>query len=348
MNDTELASILSDPLAGARAAGGAVGYVGFDIPQDILLAPGVSAFHLPWRVEGGGAAAEKWTESSFPPLAKSILQQWADGVFDDVFTHVVFTRGNDVSQRLYYYLCELQRTGVVKGPQPLMFDAAKIRRPSSLAHTEDAVRRLCVGLGVSSDALRLGVERANHCRIRIAAISANRQGAGACYEKLSQALLFAAPEPLLSNFAASPASPKGRILLAGSTPPDERLHAAAARAGYEVAGEYYDGALMRYGAPVRLGDGSAERAVAAAAQDICSPRVFADEAAAIAGAARAAKADAAVVWLIEEDEALVWRLPRQIEALKQAGVPALSLTRRRWDAGDGAGDDIAAFLGSLG
>ena len=84
MTETELDAILSDPLAEARAAGGAIGYVGFDIPQDILLSPGLNAFHLPWRPEGGGAAAEKWTESSFPPLAKSILQQWADGVFDNI------------------------------------------------------------------------------------------------------------------------------------------------------------------------------------------------------------------------------------------------------------------------
>lgn len=347
MTETALDAILSDPLAGARAAAGAVGYVGFDIPQDILLAPGVNAFHLPWRVEGGGAAAERWTESSFPPLAKSILQQWADGVFDHVFTHVIFTRGNDVSQRLYYYLCELQRTGVVKGPQPLIFDAAKIRRPSSLAHTQDAVRRLCAALGIAGDALEAGARRANECRNAAAALNTDRQGAGVYYEKLSRALLFAAPEPLLGEAPEPAPAPKGRLLLAGSTPPDERLHEAAARAGYEVAGEYYDGALTRYGAPVTLEDGPIERAIAGAAQDALSPRVFTDEAAAIAAAARAAHADAAVVWLIEEDEALVWRLPRQLEALKQAGVPALSLTRRRWDAGDGAADDIAAFLGSL-
>lgn len=347
MTETDLDAILSDPLAGARAAEGAVGYVGFDIPQDILLAPGVDAFHLPWRVEGGGAAADKWTESSFPPLAKSILQQWADGVFDDVFESVIFTRGNDVSQRLYYYLCELQRTGIVKGPQPLIFDAAKIRRPSSLAHTEDAVRRLCAALGVFAEALEAGVKRANECRNTVAALNANRKSAGAYYEKLARALLFAAPEPLLSRTPEPVQPAKGRLLLAGSTPPDGRLHEAAAHAGYEVAGEFYDGALMRYGAPVKLGGEAIERAIAQATQDALSPRLFADEAAAIAGAARAAKADAAIIWLVEEDEALVWRLPRQLAALQQAGVPALSLTRRRWDAGDGAADDIADFLGSL-
>ncbi|MAW82631.1 MAG: hypothetical protein CMI63_20535 [Parvularcula sp.] len=347
MTETELDAILSDPLAEARAAGGAIGYVGFDIPQDILLSPGLNAFHLPWRPEGGGAAAEKWTESSFPPLAKSILQQWADGVFDNIFEYVIFTRGNDVSQRLYYYVCELQRTGVVKGPQPLIFDAAKIRRASSLAHTEDAVRRLCAGLGVSEEALAAGAKRANECRNAVAALNTNRQGAGAYYEKLARALLFAAPEPLFGPAPELAPPPKGRLLLAGSTPPDGRLHAAAARAGYEVAGEYYDGALLRYGAPVNLEEGSVERAIAQATQDALSPRLFADEAASIAKAARAANADAAIIWLIEEDEALVWRLPRQLDALKQAGIPALSLTRRRWDAGDGAAADIAAFLGSL-
>ncbi len=347
MTEPELDAILSDPLVEARAATCAIGYVGFDIPQDILLAPGVTAIHLPWRPEGGGAAAEKWTESSFPPLAKSIFQQWADGVFDDIFEYVIFTRGNDVSQRLYYYLCELQRKGVVKGPRPLIFDAAKIRRASSLAHTEDAVRRLCSTLGVSNEALAAGVKRANECRAAVAALNVKRHGAGVYYEKLARALLFAAPEPILIA-APKPASPqKKRVLLAGSTPPDGRLHMAVARAGYEVAGEFYDGALLRYGAPVHLEEGSTERAIAQATQNALSPRLFADEGALIAKAAQAANADAAIVWLIEEDEALVWRLPRQLAALNQAGVPALSLTRRRWDANDGAAADIAAFLGNL-
>ena len=42
-------AVLTDPLARAQAAPRAIGYVGFDIPEDLLAAPGLTACHLPWR-----------------------------------------------------------------------------------------------------------------------------------------------------------------------------------------------------------------------------------------------------------------------------------------------------------
>jgi hypothetical protein len=77
------------------------------------------------------------------------------------------------------------------------------------------------------------------------------------------------------------------------------------------------------------------------------PRAFFDRAAEIAEQARRVRADGVVLWLIEEDESLAWDVPAIGRKLASDGVPLLTLTRRRWDAGDGALDVVREFVSGL-
>ena len=95
-----------------------IAYVGPHLPHDLLAACGRCAGALPWNVDRAMPAADRWLESKFPVWARSIVQDWADGVLDG-HEAVVFSRADDAAQRLYYYLCELRRQGAVKGPEPL-------------------------------------------------------------------------------------------------------------------------------------------------------------------------------------------------------------------------------------
>ena len=63
----------------------------------------------------------------FAPWARAILEGWAAGDYDGL-GQVVFSRADDSTQRLYYYLCELQRRGLVGGPEALILDIAKVPR----------------------------------------------------------------------------------------------------------------------------------------------------------------------------------------------------------------------------
>ena len=65
------------------------------------------------------------------------------------------------------------------------------------------------------------------------------------------------------------------------------------------------------------------------------------------GTARNVSAEAVVLWLTEEDEALAWHVARQRAALVEAKMPHLVLTRRRWDGSDGAAKQICTFLQEL-
>lgn len=334
--------VLADPLAAAKAARRAVGFVGNDIPEDILAAGDFHACHLPWDADRATPRAQEWLESSFAPWTRSIIEDWADGKFD-FMDAVVFTRGEDSAQRLYYYICELQLRGEIAGPKPLIFDVARIRRQSSVDRTADAVRSLAMQFGISDDGLRLGIIEANRRRALYANIEAARGSDGALYERIARASLFA---PLRIELAASPlnAKPKGRLLLAGNAPPDDRLHRAVEAIGWTIAGEAHDRSLLRLG-PAVAETGDPACAIAAQVQEqMAGARSFADRAGWVVDEATRVEADAVLIWLIEQEEALVWHAPPQERALVAAGIPCLVLARRKWNACDGLAEDIAAFL----
>ena len=76
-------------------------------------------------------------------------------------------------------------------------------------------------------------------------------------------------------------------------------------------------------------------------------RAFADRTTALIDAGTRVAAEAIVLWVTEEDEALAWDVVRQRAALTAANLPHLVLIRRRWDGDDGAAEQICRFLQEL-
>lgn len=343
---TVLGNTLAAPLAPFRAEDRPLAYVGFDVPLDLLLASGRPFCHLPWRTGRATPQADRWLETAFPGWARSLVEDWFQGAFD-CFERVIFTRGDDASQRLYYYLCELQRRGLLRGPTPCIFDVAMIRRAASVHHCERALRALMHELGIDNAALLDGIARANRQRAWFARLDAERSGAGHLYENIARAALFR--DLSLMGVPQLPAPPAARrLLLAGSVPPDDRLHRAAESCGWNVVHEAHQLTLARHGAPLRA---SGEDPVTLLAQHCnargVGSRTFDDRATALVAAAQRVAAEAVVLWLTEEDEALAWDVARQRKALTEAAVPHLVLTRRRWDGSDGAADALCLYLKEL-
>ena len=126
---------------------GAIAHVGPNLPQDLLRATGRHAGPLDFDPERATPTADRWMESKFAPWARAILEGWAAGDYDGL-GQVLFSRADDSAQRLYYYLCELQRRGLVSGPEALILDIAKVPRGSSVDRTADGLRRMAARLGV--------------------------------------------------------------------------------------------------------------------------------------------------------------------------------------------------------
>jgi hypothetical protein len=335
-------SRLSDPLV---ALSDGVGVVGADVPVDVLLASGRPFGHLPWQTSGATPWADRWLESSFPYWARSILEQWHAGAFDALGT-VVFSRAEDASQRLFYYVRELQRRGVLRGPAAHAFDIALLARPTSVAHTTAAVTALAGALDTPLSRLAEGIERANELRAALAAIGRGRVADGGFYERLGRAALWNEPASWLGRLTTWPsAAARGpRVLLAGSVPPDDRLHRAAEAGGAQVVAETHVHRLGRLGASLAPGSEAPERAIARhAMQTSIGPRAVLDRGAWLVAEATAARAAAVILWLTREDEALAWHVPAEQRALAAASVPTLVLTAARWQADDGALERVAQF-----
>lgn len=340
-------TMLAAPLAPFRAADRPLAYVGFDIPLDLLLASGRPFCHLPWQKQRATPQADRWLETAFPGWARSMVEDWLNGAFD-MFDRVIFTRGDDASQRLYYYLCELQRRGVARGPKPCIFDVAMIRRATSVAHCEHAVRTLMKELSIDSAMLQGGITRANSQRNWFAKLDNGRCAAGHVYENIARAALFRDIALIGNAFALTPVPTARRVLLAGSVPPDDMLHRAAESCGWNVVHESHQLGLTRHGAPLSVAGAAPEAVLAQHCNARATvSRTFDDRVASLIAAGKRVAADAIVLWLTEEDEALAWDVARQRAALVAAGLPHLVLTRRRWDGSDGAADAICRFLQEL-
>lgn len=287
--------------------------VGPCLPHDLLEAAGRHAGPLPWRLDRPTPRADEWLESKFPGWARSILEDWAEGGFDG-YSSVVFSRADDAVQRLYYYVCELQRRGLIGGPKALILDVAKIPRASSEAHTIEAVRRLAKEFELDDDALEAGIAEINRRRR-----------------------------------AATDAAPADRsCLIVGTPPPQRLLHLAIIGAGFVPVGPTLAEVWADLGPAVDAASGDPAAAIGRQVhRSHDDRRGFGDAARPALELAQRHNAKAAVLWYGEEDEVRVWGVPRVREALADAGLPLLLMTRRDEAARDGAPDEIRAFLEGL-
>ncbi|HTM95670.1 MAG TPA: hypothetical protein VL100_07625 [Croceibacterium sp.] len=286
-----------------------IAIAGPNLPLEILQASGRYAGPLPIVPDRETPRAGEWLESKFAPWAFALLEAWAEGEYDDL-ERVLFSRAEDNSQRLYYYVCELQARGLIAGPKATIFDVAKIPRTASAERTIAKARDLARELDVSDAAIEEAIAASNRTR------------------------------------AQAPAGNGERVcLLAGTSVPDGRLHRAITSAGFEPVGQTLVDEWMDLGDTIEERTGDPAAAVGRQVHESTSgSRSFADPGARLAARIAAVGAKAVIVWQIEEDEAQSWQLPAQRRVLENSGLPHLVLTRRDWRARDGAPVEIVEFL----
>ncbi len=349
---------LLDPLSAARthALGGGrvIGYFGAEIPVELIIACGAFPLRLPSFTQAS-PAADHYLESSFTPDVRSVAEQFLRGDFDFMDT-IILPRSNDSAQRLYYYLCEIKTRRLVGGPRVLIYDLAKIVRATSVAHSGWATRRLAEEIGSDAAAIPAAIAQRNRRRELFAAAGAwrtrERAPRGSVVERMARAADFCSAAPFDAALAEwirqGESHDEGpRLLLTGSAPPDDRLHQAAEAAGGNIVAEMGDHAFCGVPLPPIAADG----AIGAIAHHYQSQsggaRAFVDRALFTRNLAQTLAVQGVIIWLTEQEDALIWDLPAQLSALKAAGIAALPMARRSWDGNDGALREIAAFTRGL-
>jgi len=361
MMETLVTDTLLDPLAAARAhqqAGGRViGYVGAEIPVELIIAANAMPLQLSGLMVTDFKHADRYLEERFAPSVRAVAEEYLQGRLD-FLEAIILPRSDDSAQRLYYYLCELRRSNLVGGPAPLIYDLAKIPRASSLMHTEQATRKLAQTIGAEELALPKAIALRNRRRELLAAANVARIRKSNLQGSLIDRVFRAADlcdatrfDTALSDWLErnqqKNSIPGPRVLLAGSAPPDDRLHRAVESAGGNVVAEFGDFASCSAQLPAIPEKGSFAALALHYHSLTHGPRALIDRAEITLSHARNAEVDGVIQWLIEQEEALVWDVPAQKRALAAAGIAILSMVRRRWDASDGAMDEILSFTENL-
>jgi hypothetical protein len=343
-----LSLLLNDPFAAVKGARNEriIGYVGEDVPVELILA----ANAVPLRVRGAANAptprADRYLESAFMPELRAVAELWLTGALD-FLDAVVLSRADDSAQRLYYYMCELQHRGICGGPLPLLYDVGTLPRQTSRAHTLESTRRLAAALG--ANLTETALQRVARRERLLDRVRARRTDAAPLAGSIAWRVQQASGYDWRAEFddaaerwietAPSLSGPR-RILLAGDLPPDERLHLAVEAAGGSIVAELVEScgpARVAHANPlVTIADYFQQRRSVAVSMRM-NPSWLVDS-------ARAVRADAVVAWLIEEDESLPWEIPRQMQSLAAAGIPALLLSRQQWRATDETLSQLRAFV----
>jgi benzoyl-CoA reductase/2-hydroxyglutaryl-CoA dehydratase subunit BcrC/BadD/HgdB len=353
--ENQVADALRDPFARARAQAErgqkVIGFVGPEIPVELIIASGAHPVRLVSAVDAKTDTADRYLESTFMPDVRSIAEQYLQGALN--FMHaIVLPRSNDSSQRLYYYLSDLRAQQFPRAPAPLIFDLAKIPRDSSKLHSRLATRRLAAEIGVLPDALSGAIRQRNRRRDLFDRATQMRQRDAGIRGSLMDRAFRSADSCDADDFDKafgewlSQVDPSGsgpRLLLIGSTPPDERLHGAVEEGGGNVVSEGDAYASKSVSSPPIPADGSLDAIADHYHALQVSTRAFIDRASTIRKSAESVAADGVIIWLIEEEDALIWDLPAEMAALRASGIAALRLVRRRWDLFDGALEAIKSF-----
>jgi len=255
---------------------------------------------------------------------------------------------------LYYYLCELQRMGECKGPTPLLFDLARIQRKTSLAHTIESTRALAVAIGSDESRLPVAIERVAARERLLAELATLRMAddvplGSAAYRMVRGARTDWSQEfdrsfrDWLSNRAT--VTPRKRVLLVGSVPPDDPLHAAIEVDGTVVVGEINEASTVAQRATNAAG--AVEAIAHRCYEQTNAVGALLQSPADIVGAAKALRADGVIVWMVATDTGLAWQAPRIENALRIAGLPTLMLTSQPSPLSADALTQIAQFRRTL-
>lgn len=325
-----------DPQHVARAAAArgerVIGYVGNDVPVALVLAANALPVRLRAAADREPTSADRFVEHSFAWPQRSIADQWLTGSLDHLHT-VIFSRSDDSGQRLYYYLCELQRRGLGAGPRPLLYDVAGLDRQASFEHTLDSTRLLAGQLGSAPHRLEAGLQRVRQREQLAQAVRARRLLPAPLRGSAGWAFEFATGCDWREAFddAARPWLERSsllhmplRVLLAGDPPPDDQLHLAIEACSASVVRE-----LTESTSASERTQRDALAAIADEFQRRKSPALaMRGNARWLVDEARDHRADAVLLWLSEQDEALPWEIARQVHSLRDAGIPTLLLARQ--------------------
>lgn len=362
---TELASARRDPLAAARAAKATAPVVGFlsnNVPLELIHAAGCYPLQLPAAPAEPTPRADRYVEQAFDPIGRSVFERTLRGDFAFVDL-IVLPRTFDSFQRLYYYLCELRRSGLERVPECYLYDLLHTPWYTSAEYNHASTELLrdrlegLAGRTLAAGDLGASIALYNRIRGQLSKVFDRRCAvpcalAGTDAVELYSVAQQVRPETferiLESVLAEPPRVAHGkRILLAGAAHDTPALHAAISRAGGQVVADYHWRGELLFGRPVDEALPPLRALSAHYHRDSWSVRRFPLGTADMIDLATRAHVQGAIFYYYASDEALSWDYPVQARDLARVGVASLRLDGQPYPPDDACDRAIALFVSDL-
>jgi len=340
----------ADKSASARAwkntGGKVVGYLSNNVPLEIIYAAGMMPYHLDGKPNVPTPLADEFMEPAFDPLTRSIFERVLSDEFD-FLDAIVLPRTNDAQQRLYYYLCEIERSyPQYKLPPVYLLDMLHTQRPTSDAHNAMMIQHFkqfiesVSGNPVADENLTQSVSLYNRLRDALLRVTRLRSRSPAAISGVETQHLYGAvrslpPEQSLAlvldfiqtaegrELAANDNRP--RIVIAGNGFDHDGLHQLIEKHNAVVVGDYH--AMGNHFLTARVTEN--DEPLVAICQHYhyqtlsCRSFIHPDD---VVTFAEQQKADGIIFHYMLREEALTWHYPKQSRAAQQAGLKTLLLT----------------------
>lgn len=339
--------------------GPVIGYVGADVPVEIVTAAGM----LPLRLHGDpgtpSAAGDRYLGTGLDPAARSLLTRLLDGAFGPL-DGIVVSRDCEAHLRLFYALRELRRVEPALALPPVhLVDILHLPHRTTTRYVRAKVRQLrstaesWAGRTIDDAALAEAITAHDRLRDLLAQVADLRRQRPARLTGTEALSVVAATttlpvdrsiallEQLLTEIDELSEHEGPRVFLTGSAHDTAHVYTALEEQGLLVVGEDHDwGDLLfqrRVGAPT-------EAALTERYQHNgpSAPRAsIRARAAHTARAAHACGAEALISYIRTHDDAPPWDYPAQETA---TGLPSVLLPRQPYGALD---EEATAALAGL-
>lgn len=325
-----------------------IGYVGQDVPVELLTAAGA----LPVRLAGlpgtDVAVGERYLGRGVDEPARSVLTRLLAGEYGRL-DRLLISRDCEASLRLFYAIRELRRMEPGLGlPETYLFDLLHL--PHWTTTRYDRVRfgelttvlEKWTGARLAQDAVAEAIALHDEHRGLLRAVSALRRGDPPRLTGAQALAAFGATLPvtehnrLLRELLASDLDVHSghRVFLTGSSHDSPDVYRTLETAGYVVVGEDHDWGDLLAARPV------GEPTIAALVEryqyngPTAARASIRDRAEHTARAAVDCRAEVVVSYVRRGDDAPPWDFPAQASALRAHGIPAVLVDRQEYGAID--------------
>ncbi|GAB3577535.1 hypothetical protein GCM10027445_43270 [Amycolatopsis endophytica] len=316
-----------------------IGYVGADVPVELITAAGARPLRLSGRPGADRTLGDRYLGRGLDPAVRSLLSRLLAGEFGHL-DGLVVSRDCEASGRLFYALRELRRVDPAVALPPVhLVDVLHLPHRTTTRYVLAKIRQLratlesWTGSLISDEGLAAAIEAHDRLRRLLTEMAALRRRGGLSGTKAlstvaeTTALPATRAAELLESLLDEehPPVPGMRVFLTGSGHDSPEVYAALEEAGMLIVGEDHDwGDLLwhrKVGAPTELA--LAERYQH---NGPSAPRAsIRARAAHTAAAARECRAGALISYVREHDDAPPWDYPAQREA---TGLPSVLLERQ--------------------